>query len=52
VSIYVIYKVVIASIEQYINTIMATLLNNIDLSRLNVTALDNKKNRIEKIKIK
>jgi len=31
---------------------MATLLKNMDLSRLKVTALDNKINKIENIRIK
>ena len=50
---YVIYKVVIASKEEYIKTIIATLLKSIDLSRLilNKTALENKE-LIKIIKIK
>ncbi len=40
-------KLNIASIEELIKTIIATLLKSIDLSRLKVTALDNNKNNIE-----
>jgi len=44
---FCINKLKIASNEEYINTIEATLLKSIDLSRLKVTALDNNKNKIE-----
>jgi hypothetical protein len=41
------YKLIQASIDEYNKTDIATLLKSIDLSRLNVTALDNNKNKIE-----
>ncbi len=37
--------------DEYSKTTIATLLKSIDLSRLNVTALDNNKNNIENITI-
>jgi len=51
VSKQVIYKLAIASKDEYNKMIIATLLKSIDLSRLKVTALDNNKNNIEKINI-
>jgi hypothetical protein len=36
-----------ASIDEYNKTNMAILLKSIDLSRLNATAFDNNKNKIE-----
>jgi len=45
------YKLLKASIDEYNKTDIAILLKSIDLSRLNVTALDNNKNNIEKINI-
>jgi len=47
----VIYRLFIANKVEYNSIIMETLLNNIDLSRLNVTALDSNKNNIEKTNI-
>ena len=47
----VIYRLFIANKVEYNSIIMETLLNNIDLSRLNVTALDSNNNNIEKINI-
>ena len=50
-SIEGIYKLFLASKAEYSNIIMETLLKSIDLSRLSVTALDNNKNKMEKINI-
>ena len=44
----VIYKLLLANKLEYNNMIIETLLKSIDLSRLNVTALDSNKNNIEK----
>ena len=46
-----IYKLLLAKKVEYNNIIMETLLKSIDLSRLNVTALDNNKNNMEIINI-
>ena len=43
----VIYKLFLANKVEYNNTIIEILLKSIDLSRLNVTALDNIKNNME-----
>lgn len=45
------YKLLIASNIEYIKTEIVILLKSIDLSRLNVTALDNNINKIEYINI-
>ena len=45
------YKLLLANKVEYSKIIMEILLKSIDLSRLNVTALDNNKNNIEKINI-
>ena len=47
----VIYKLFLANKLEYSNMIIETLLKSIDLSRLNVTALDNNKNNMEKTNI-
>lgn len=47
----VIYKLFSANKIEYNNTIMETLLKSIDLSRLNVTALDSNKNNMENTNI-
>jgi len=47
----VIYKLFFANIVEYNNMIIEILLKSIDLSRLNVTALDNNKNNMEKTNI-
>jgi hypothetical protein len=49
VSKEVMYKLLIASIVEYNKIVIAIRLKSIDLSRLKVTALDNNKNKIEKI---
>lgn len=46
-----IYKLFIANKLEYNNIIIETLLKSIDISRLNVTALENNKNNIEKTNI-
>ena len=47
----VIYKLFLANKIEYNNIIIEILLKSIDLSRLNVTALDNNKNNMEKTNI-
>lgn len=47
----IIYKLFFANKMEYNNMIIEILLKSIDLSRLNVTALDNNKNNMEKINI-
>jgi len=50
-SMEVIYKLFLANIIEYNNIVIEILLKSIDLSRLNVTALDNNKNNMEKTNI-
>lgn len=47
----IIYKLFFANKMEYNNMIIEILLKSIDLSRLNVTALDNNKNNMEKTNI-
>ena len=47
----IIYKLFVANKVEYNNMIIEILLKSIDLSRLNVTALDNNKNNMEKTNI-
>lgn len=48
---YVKYKLSMLSKEEYNKIMMATRENSIDLSRLELTALENNNNKIEKITI-
>jgi hypothetical protein len=47
----IIYKLFFANKMEYNNMMIEILLKSIDLSRLNVTALDNNKNNMEKTNI-
>ena len=50
-SMEIIYKLFFANKMEYNNMMIEILLKSIDLSRLNVTALDNNKNNMEKTNI-